>query len=121
MKTLMSPSERSDAAGEVRSLILASGQQAMLLRKQPGEDLYGSDDDAFGEIGTFALEIDETPPVDLGRKPDATASVLPELDIQPEDRIRYAGTDYRVQTVSEQQLFGAITHKVLELVKLHGS
>lgn len=118
---LMSSSERSDAAAEVRDLILASGQQATLLRKLLGENLYGSDEDSFAGLATFPLEINETPPVDLGRKVDATASVLPELDVRAEDRILYAGIDYRVQTISEQQLFGVITHKVLELVKLHGS
>lgn len=118
---LITPSEQSDAMGEIRNLILASGQQGMLLRKQLAEYLYGSDDESYAEVTAFPLELTETPPIDLGRKVDATASVLPELEIRAEDRIRYQDTDYRVQTVSEQSLFGVITHKVLELVKLYES
>ncbi len=31
-----------------------------------------------------------------------------------------SGRDFRVQTVAPQSLFGVLTHKVLELVVLHG-
>ena len=105
---------------EVRELIVASGQTAALLRKQTGENLYGSDEAAFAEVCTFALEFTATPPADLAKRADALASVLCELDVRVEDRVRFEGCDYRVQTVVPQSLFGALTHKVLELVRLHG-
>lgn len=117
---LLSEAERLTAASQVRDLIVSSGQVATLLRKQAGENLYGSDEGAFGEACTFPLELSETPPADIAQRADAVASVLPELDVRVEDRVRFEGCDYRVQTVAPQSLFSVLTHKVLELVKLHG-
>ncbi|MHB9036951.1 MAG: hypothetical protein ACYC64_09800 [Armatimonadota bacterium] len=117
---LLSDVEKASAASDVRELITSSSQTATLLRKQIGERLYGSDDGEFSEVCTFALEMSETPPKDLAKQIDAAASVLPELDVRMEDRVRFEGCDYRVQTVVPQSLFGILTHKVLELVRLHG-
>ena len=118
--TILTDSEKAITAEDVRELILASGQSAVLLRKQTGENLYGSDEGEFSEVCTFALELTATPPPDLAKRADALASVLPELDVRVEDRVRFEGCNYRVQTVVPQSLFGALTHKVLELVRLHG-
>lgn len=118
--TILTDSEKEITAADVRELITASGQTATLSRKQTGENLYGSDEVAFGEVCTFGLEFNPTPPVDLAKRADALASVLPELDVRVEDRVRFEGCDYRVQTVVPQSLFGAVTHKLLELVRLHG-
>lgn len=117
---LLSDIEKSIAAADVRELITSSGQTAVLLRKQTCENLYGSDEGEFKEVYTFALEFTATSPVDIAKRADATASVLPELDVRVEDRVRFEGCDYRVQTVVPQSLFGAVTHKTLELVRLHG-
>jgi hypothetical protein len=117
---LLSDVEKAAAAGDVRELIISSGQTATLLRKQAGESLYGSDEGAFVEVCTFVLEISETPPKDLAKQIDAAASVLPDLDVRVEDRVLYGGCCYRVQTVATQSLFGIPTYKVLELVRLHG-
>ena len=117
---LLSDSERTSVAADVRELITASGQTATLLRKQAGEVLYGSDEGEFAEVCAFAWELSATPPKDLTKQVDALASVLPELDVRVEDRVRFAGCDYRVQTVVPQSLFGVVTHAVLELVMLHG-
>ncbi len=117
---LLSDVEKATAAADVRELITSSGQTATLLRKQVGESLYGSDEGEFSEICSFPLELSETPPKDLAKQVDAVASVLPELDVRVEDRVRFDGRDFRVQTVSPQSLFGVLTHKVLELVVLHG-
>lgn len=116
---ILTDTEKAAAAGEVRSLIIASGQSATLLRKQTGENLYGTDEGAFADVGTFALEFSETPPADIAQKADAVASVLPELDVRVEDRVRFEGREFRVQAVAPQSLFGVVTHKVLELVMLH--
>ena len=118
--TILTDSEKTITAANVRELILASGQTAVLSRQQAGENLYGSDEATFEEVCTFALEFTATPPPDLAKRADALASVLPELDVRVEDRVHIQGCDYRVQTVAEQSLFGVVTHKVLELVRLHG-
>jgi len=117
---LLSDVEKVDAAGDVRELITSSDQTATLLRKQTSESLYGSDEGEFAEVCTMMLEMNLTPPKDLAKQIDALACVLNELDVRVEDRVRYAGCDYRVQTVAPQSLFGVVTHKVLELVVLHG-
>lgn len=117
---LLSDVEKAAAAADVRELIASSGQMATLLRKQTGESLYGSDEGEFVEVCSFALELSETPPVDIAKRADAAASVLPELDVRVEDRVHILGRDFRVQTVAPQSLFGILTHKVLELVELHG-
>lgn len=119
--TILTDPEKAITAADVRDLITASGQSAVLSREQAGENLYGSDEGAFGEVCGFALEFTATPPPDLAKRADALASVLPELDVRVEDRVRFEDRDYRVQTVVPQSLFGALTHKVLELVLLHGS
>lgn len=117
---LLSDTEKASAAEDVRELITSSGQTATLMRKQIGENLYGSDDGELAEVCAFPLEVSETPPKDLAKQIDALACVLPELDVRVEDRVRMAGCDYRVQTIAPQSLFGILTHKVLELVILHG-
>ncbi len=102
----------------MRGLITSSGQAAVLLRKQAGENLYGTDEGTFAEICTFPLEINEAPPVDLTKKVDAIASVLPEIDVRVCDRVHFGANEYRVQAVTEESLFGTRTHKVLDLVLL---
>lgn len=117
---LLSDEEKAAATSDIRELITSSGQTAALLRKSSSENLYGSDEGEFLEVCTFALEFTATPPIDIAKRADALACVLPELDVRAEDRVRFEGRDYRTQSVAEQPLFGVVTHKVLELVKLHG-
>ncbi len=119
--SLLTNGEKELAAGDVRDLILASGQEADLLRSEPGERLYGSDDASYAKVETFPLEFVETPPEELRDKIDAVACVLPDLDARPEDRVQENGVTFRVQTVEAERLFGVVTHKVLKLVRLHGS
>jgi hypothetical protein len=116
----MSDSEKLAAARDVHELIESCGQEAVLLRKQTGEQLYGSDDESFAEVRSFKLEFVCTPPEDITNKIDAAASVLPDLDINSEDRVQTVDDIYRVQTVVDQMLFGVVTHKTLKLVRLHG-
>jgi hypothetical protein len=117
--TILTDPEKTSASAEVRELITASGQEAALLRKNSDEELYGSDDGEFSEVCLFPLEFTETPQDDLSKAVDGSACVLPDLDVRLEDRVRFSGVDYRVQTIAEQSLFGVITHNVLELVKVH--
>ena len=117
---LLSPNEKAEAGVDVRDLILASGQMAVLLRTSDGERLYGTDDVPYVPVGNpFPLEFVPTPAEDLAQKIDATACVLPDADVRPEDRIQVGAETYRVQTVTEERLFGVITHKVTKLVKHH--
>lgn len=117
---LLSPGEKAEAGADVRELILASGQTAVLLRASDGERLYGTDDAPYAPVGEpFPLEFVPTPAEELAQKIDATACVLPDADVRPEDRIQMGAETYRVQTVKEERLFGAITHKVIKLVKHH--
>ena len=118
--TLLSKIEEKQAVSSVEKLILGSKQTASLLQAVSNERLYGSDDAKYNEIETFPLELIATPPEDLGQKIDATACVLPDLDIHKEDHLRVNYEEYKVQTVKEEHLFGVLTHKVIKLVHIHG-
>jgi hypothetical protein len=120
---LLNDKDKADAVAGAREMILASGQQAILMRRADGENLYGNDGAEYTQVApglSFPIEFIPTPPEDLSQKIDATACVLPELDVRAEDRVQVNGTEYRVQTVVEQNLFGVVTHKVLKLVRHHG-
>ena len=117
---LLSPNEQAEAGADVRELILASAQTAILLRAATGEQLYGTDDAPCAPVGEpFPLEFIPTPAEDLAQKIDATACVLPNANVQSEDRIQVGSETYHVQTVKEERLFGTVTHKVIKLVKHH--
>ena len=92
----------------VQRLIRASGITGSLLRAQSGERLFGSDEAQFAQVGTFPLELVPTPPADLAGKIDATAAVLPDIEILAEDRLEVGGQMYRVQTVTPENLFGIV-------------
>ena len=117
---LLTERERVQAVADVARLILASGQTAMVQRMVPGERLYGSDDATYSDIGEIPLELDETPPEELTGKIDAVADVLPDADVLGEDRLVTDSGTYKIQSVEPAHFFGAVTHKILQLVKLHG-
>lgn len=116
----MSEKERASATADVEQLILSSGQTAMVQRIVPGERLYGSDDETYSDIVEIPLELNETPPEELSDKIDAVASVLSDADVLGEDRLVTDSGTYRIQSVEDVHFFGAVTHKILQLVKLHG-
>jgi len=116
---LLSGPERAAAVSDVRALIAASSQEAAVLRREAGENLYGHDEGQFAEVASIPLELNRTPSPDLPGDIDAVASVLPEADVLAEDRLLADGETYRVQTVVEERLFGVVTHKSLRLVKVH--
>jgi len=117
---LLNERERSQAVADVARLILASGQTAMVQRVVRGERLFGSDNATYSDIGEIPLELDETPPEELSSKIDAIADVLPDADVIGEDRLVTNGGTYKIQSVEPAHFFGAVTHKILRLVKLHG-
>ena len=116
----MSEREKAEVVAEVRRLILASGQTARLLRLDPGENLFGHDEENYVEVETIPLELNCTPPDDLTGGIDALASVLPEAAVEAEKRLRVGEEMFRIQNVVEEHLFGVITHKTLRLVRIHG-
>ena len=116
---LLTERERSAAVADVARLILASGQTAVVQRIVPGERLYGSDDATYSDIGEIPLELDETPPEELSGKIDAIADVLPDADVLGEDRLVTDSGTYKILSIEPAHFFGAVTHKILNLVKLH--
>jgi hypothetical protein len=116
---LLSDGERAQAVADVRALIESCGQRAEVFRAVAGERLYGSDSEGRTSVGTIALEFVADPPEDLGQKIDATASVPPDADVRAEDELWFEGALYRVQSVRDERLFGAPTHRTLALVLLH--
>ena len=119
--SLFSPDEQAQAIADVRALLRAAAVEAMLLRPGTGERLYGADDTLLNEVGPVLVELVRTPAPTLSQGIDATANLLPEAPVQPEDRLRVGTETYRVQTVTDQWLFGALTHREVQLVRLHGS
>ncbi len=79
-----------------------------------------SADMKYTEISVIPLELNETPPEELSGKIDALACVLPDADVQGEDRLAADWETYRIQSVEEEHFFGTVTHKNLQLVKLNG-
>jgi len=117
---LLTDRERTQAVTDVAWLILASGQTALVKRIVPGERLYSSDDATYSDIAEIPLELDETPPEELSGKIDAVADVLPDADVLGEDRLVTDSGTFKIQSVEPAHFFGAVTHKILQLVKLHG-
>ncbi|MHB9023466.1 MAG: hypothetical protein ACYC7E_04745 [Armatimonadota bacterium] len=116
----VSETEQRQAVADVRAIILAAGQQAVVSRAVPGERLYGTDDAEYATVGTIPVECVPTPPEELAQKIDGTANVLPEADVLAKDRFTVNDLPYRVQAVREERWFGVVTHKVVSLVQLHG-
>ncbi|HEY3415638.1 MAG TPA: hypothetical protein VGM23_02025 [Armatimonadota bacterium] len=116
----VSETERRQAVADVRAIILASGQHAVVMRAVPGEPLYGADDAEYATVGTIPVECVPTPPEELAQKIDGTANVLPEADVLGKDQLTIGSVPYRVQSVREERWFGVVTHKVVSLVQLHG-
>lgn len=118
--TLVSESERAQAVADVRAIILAAGQEAQVSRPVAGERLYGTDAAEYVPVGSIPLECVPTPPEELSQKIDGTAHVLPEADVQVQDRLLIDGVIYRIQSIREERWFGVVTHRVVSLVRLHG-
>jgi hypothetical protein len=117
---LLTDRERTQAVADVVRLIVASGQTALVQRIVSGERLYGSDDATYNDIAEIPLELNENPSEELPNKIDAVADVLPDADVVGEDRLVTESGTYKIQSVEPAHFFGAVTHKVLQLVKLHG-
>ena len=117
---LLTDKEKAAAVNDVAELISASGLTATVQRISSGERLYGSDDETYSDVAAIPVELNETPPVELSGKIDALAYVLMDADIRCEDRFKVGEVVYKIQTIEEERFFGVVTHKSLQLVKLHG-
>ena len=104
----------------VATVILAAGQEAQVSRPVAGERLYGTDAAEYAPVGIIPLECVPTPPEELSHKIDGTAHLLPEADVQPQDRLLLNVVSYRVQAIRPERWFGVVTHQVVSLVRLHG-
>lgn len=116
---MLSDAERAQAIADVRALIVGSGQRATVLRAVPGERLFGSDAAERTPAGEVAIELLPDPAEDLAQKIDATASLPPDSDVRNEDHLMIEGEAYRVQSLQPERLFGAVTHVVAALVRVH--
>lgn len=117
----VSEAEQRQAVMDVRAIILAAGEQSSVSRPLPGEHLYGTDAAEYSPVGVIPLECVPTPAEELAQKIDGTAHILPDADVQEQDRLLIAGVTYRVQAIRPERWFGVVTHQVLSLVRLHGS
>ena len=127
---ILSDAEKAAAVADVREMILAAGQKGhRLVPPTAGERLYGSDEQEYVDAGEFAYEFVPKPQETLkAMGADAVISVLPEQELGVNDRVTFEGggathlgTDtFKVLTVVEERLFGAVTHKSVQLVKHHG-
>lgn len=116
----VSEAEQRQAVADVRAIILAAGQQALVSRPAPGERLYGADDAPYVAVGAIPVECVPTPPEELAQKIDGTAHVLPEAEVRVQDRLQLGDVYYRVQAIREERWFGVVTHQVLSLVRMYG-
>ena len=124
---ILSDAEKTAAVADVREMILAAGQKGhRLVPPSTGERLYGSDEQEYEDAGEFVYEFVPKPQETLkAMGADAVISVLPEQELEVNDRVtfegagaKHLGTDtFKVITVVEERLFGAVTHKTVQLVK----
>jgi hypothetical protein len=115
-------SNRANAVADVRALIEASGLVAELHRRTAGlKSRFGEEDSTYSDTGIrFPFEWRPKPKEKVsGDTADAEIHVLPGLDIREEDRVRHAGTDWKALNVVEENLFGAVTHKLVRLARVY--
>ncbi len=127
---LLTDTVKAAAVADVRAMILAAGQTGHRLVPPTGvERLYGSDEQEYVDAGAFPYEFVPQPQERLkAMGADAVISVLPEQVIEQNDRVTFEGVGethlgtntFEVLTVVEERLFGALTHKTVQLVNYHG-
>ena len=128
---VLSEAEAAAAIADVREMILAAGQSGRRLTPPPsGERLFGSNEQDYVDAGEIVFEFVPKPAETLKKLgADAVVSMLPEQAIKVNDRVPFDGDGalhlgtnvFRVITIVEERLFGAVTHKSVHLVKHHGS
>ena len=117
--TILSDSEKTQAASDIRKMIEAGGQTARILRpvKAGLDSFFGAHEAAEVEIAAFApCELQDLPPEEVQQTGhDAALQLLPDADIAEGDFVEVAGIRYRVTDIAPQNLFGVVTHLELRL------
>ena len=90
---ILTDAEKAAAVADVREMILAADQHGRRLTPPAsGERLYGSDEQDYVDAGEVVLEFVPKPAETLKKiGADAVVSVLPEQDIEPNDRLVFEG------------------------------
>jgi hypothetical protein len=120
---LLSDRDKDFLSGNVRELIENSGETVTRHTPDPdAENLYGKNDVPYIAGEEFPLERQILPADTLTKmSADAVINILPDQELNPEDRVEIDNIIYKVVSVEEQNCFGAVSHKTVRLVRHHGN
>jgi len=121
--TLLAAKDKGFITDNVRELILSSGLIGARYTPDPAvESLYGLDDIPYAAGESFPLELQSHPAETLTKmRADAVINILPEQELNTEDRVEISSVMYKMLSVEKQNCFGTISHKTIRLVRHHGS
>ena len=121
--SLLTEKDKGFVSDNVQVLIENSGQTGTRYTPDPNaENLYGTNEVPYLAGEEFPLEQQLLPADTLTKmSADMVINILPSQLLDPEDRLEINGAMYKVLSVEEQNCFGAISHKMVRLVKHHGS
>ncbi len=122
----MNESEIDEINAGVKEIIESFGVTgARYIPPVAGDDIYGNMDRDFiadtdnTEIAlSFVTELSEKQRI-KNPNADALINILPDQELNDEDRIQINGTMYTILTIKPQNCFGALNHKVVWLAKHH--
>ena len=118
---LLTNREKASASMDVQSLVAAHGETATRLAPPATSGPYGDDEGPFTPAGQFPVERVQTPQIVLDRNDvDAVFSIPLDAVLEEGDRMEVAGVLYRVLSVVPKNLFGSVTHQVVEAALVHG-
>lgn len=120
---LLAAKDGNFIADNVRKLIEGSGQSgARYIPDAVAENLYGKNGVSYVEDESFSLELQNLSAETLTKlTADAIVNILPEQELNPQDRVQINGSMYKALSVEEQNCFGVVSHKTVRLVKHHVS
>ncbi len=120
---LLAAKDKDFITANVQELITNSGQTGTRYTPDStAENLYGRNDTPYVAGGSFPLELQTLPAETLTKMgADAVINILPEQELNPEDRVEINAAMYKVLNVEEQNCFGTVSHKTVKLVKHHVS
>ena len=121
--TLLTTKDKGFITGNMREVILSSGQTGIRHTPAPdAENLYGQNDIPYVAGETFSLELQTLPAETLTKMgADAVINILPDQELNSEDRVEISGVMYKVLSMEDQNCFGVVSHKTVKLVKHHVS
>ena len=121
--TLLTAKDTEFITGNIRDVILSSGQTGIRYTPDPdAENLYGQNDIPYVAGETFPLELQTIPAETLTKMgADAVINILPDQELSLEDRVEISGDMYKVLSIEDQNCFGVVSHKTVKLVKHHVS